>query len=189
VAQATSAASPGAGRTRHTPAGASRSGSARAGAGGASGARTAGSSGARRTRSSGARRAAPSGARKHAPRPHFGRIALLALVLIGASFYVSPLRAFFTQQDRYEKAAAQLAAAKQDNAALEREVKLLTTKAYIAQRARSDAMLVPPGSQVFVIKGLPGKEDETKASDRTKPVQASISVLDRVEDLWRTLLH
>jgi cell division protein FtsB len=127
--------------------------------------------------------------RKHAPRPHLGRLALLALILIGATFFVSPLRDFFKQQDRYEKAAAQLAAAKHDNAALEREVKLLTTKAYIAQRARSDAMLVPRGSQVFVIKGLPGKEDETKGSERTKPVEASISVLDRVEDLWRTLVH
>jgi cell division protein FtsB len=130
-----------------------------------------------------------SAVRKHAPRPHLGRLALLVLVLIGASFYVSPLRDFFEQQDRYEKAAAQLQAARQDNAALEREVKLLTTKAYIAQRARSDAMLVPPGTQVFVIKGLPGKEDETLPSERTRPVESSISVLDRVEDLWRTLLH
>ena len=76
-----------------------------------------------------------------------------------------------------------------DNTALEREVKLLTTKAYIAQRARSDANLVPRDTQLFVIKGLPGKEQEVSASKRTAPVQASISVFDRVEDLWRTLLH
>ena len=127
--------------------------------------------------------------RKHAPRPHAGRLALLALILIGASFYVSPLRDFFKQQDRYEKAAAQLQAAQSDNAALEREVKLLTTKAYIAQRARSDSNLIPPGTQLFVIKGLPGREQETSASARTRPVEASISVFDRVEDLWRTLLN
>jgi cell division protein FtsB len=136
---------------------------------------------------SGAQRAR-SGVRKHAPRPHAGRLALLALVLIGASFYVSPLRDFFRQQDRYEKAAAQLQAAQSDNSALEREVELLGTKAYIAQRARSDSNLIPPGTQLFVIKGLPGREDETAPSGRTEPVQASISVLDRVEDLWRTLL-
>ena len=93
-----------------------------------------------------------------APRPHLGRLALLALVLIGASFYISPLRSFFQQQDRYNKAAAQLQAARQDNTALAAEADLLITKAYIAQRARSDSMLVPPGTQVFVIKGLPGKE-------------------------------
>ncbi len=126
---------------------------------------------------------------KHAPRPHAGRLALLALVLIGASFYVSPLRDFFRQQDRYEKAAAQLQAARSDNAALEREIELLTTKAYIAQRARSDSKLIPPGTQLFVIKGLPGREQETKASGRTRPLEASISVLDRVKDLWRTLLN
>ena len=134
-------------------------------------------------------RRAPSGVGRHAPRPHLGRLAILALLLIGASFYVSPLRDFFQQQDRYEKAAAELQAARQDNAALEREVDLLTTKAYIAQLARSDSMLVPPNTQVFVIKGLPGKEEENSFGTATAPVEASISVLDRVEDLWRTLLH
>jgi cell division protein FtsB len=130
-----------------------------------------------------------TGARAHAPRPHLGRLAILALVLIGAAFYVSPLRAFFEQQDRFEKASAELQAARHDNAALEREVQLLTTKAYIAQRARADLTLVPPGTQVFVIKGLPGREEETSFSTDTPPVESSISVLDRVEDLWRTLLH
>jgi hypothetical protein len=111
------------------------------------------------------------------------------LLLIGAAFYVSPLRDFFEQQDRFEKASAELQAARQDNSALEREVQLLTTKAYIAQRARADSMLVPPGTQVFVIKGLPGREEETSFSTDTRPVESSISVLDRVEDLWRTLLR
>jgi cell division protein FtsB len=130
-----------------------------------------------------------TGVRAHAPRPHLGRLAILALVLIGAAFYVSPLRAFFAQQDRFEKASAELQAARHDNAALEREVRLLTTKAYIAQRARADLTLVPPGTQVFVIKGLPGREEETSFSTDTPPVESSISVLDRIEDLWRTLLH
>ena len=136
-----------------------------------------------------ARRAPSGGVRHHAPRPHLGRLALLALVLIGAAFYVSPLRDFFAQQNRYEKAAAQLEAARSDNVALERESKLLLTKAYIAQRARSDANLVPRDTQLFVIKGLPGKEQEASASERSAPVQASISVFDRIEDLWRTLLN
>jgi cell division protein FtsB len=134
-------------------------------------------------------RRASSGAGRYAPRPHLGRLALLALILIGAAFYVSPLRDFFEQQNRYEKAAAELQAARLDNAALEREVDRLTTKAYIAQLARSDSMLVPPDTQVFVIKGLPGKGEEHSFNTATPPVEASISVFDRVEDLWRTLLH
>jgi len=40
-----------------------------------------------------------------------------------------------------------------------------------------------------VIKGLPGREEETSLSTDTPPVESSISVLDRIEDLWRTLLH
>lgn len=141
------------------------------------------------TSGAGKSRRVPTGAGRHAPRPHLGRLALLLLVLIGASFYVSPLRDFFKQQDRYEKAAASLQAARQDNTALAREADLLITKAYIAQRARSDSMLVPPNTQVFVIKGLPGKEEETTFSTATPPVESSISVLDRIEDLWRTLLR
>jgi cell division protein FtsB len=135
------------------------------------------------------RRAPSGGVRRFAPHPHFGRLALLLLLLIGAAFYVSPLREYFAQQDRYERAAAQLEAARRDNTALEREVKLLNTKAYIAQRARADSSLVPRDTQLFVIKGLPGREEESAASQRTAPVEASISVLDRLEDLWRTLLH
>ncbi len=138
---------------------------------------------------SGAGRGAPRGVGRAAPRPHLGRLALLALVLIGASFYISPLRSFFQQQDRYNKAAAQLQAARRDNTALAREADLLITKAYIAQRARSDSMLVPPGTEVFVIKGLPGKEEEQNFSTATPPTESSMSVLDRIDDLWRTLLH
>ncbi len=135
------------------------------------------------------RRAASSVAR-HAPRPHWGRLAILILLIVAAAFYVAPLRAFFQQQNRYEKAAAQLEVAKRDNAALEREVDLLTTKAYIAQRARADMTLVPPGTQVFVIKGLPGKNEEPALATQDKaPVQASIGVFDRLNDLWQTLLH
>ncbi len=141
------------------------------------------------TSRAGKSRPAPTGVGRYAPRPHLGRLALLALILIGASFYVSPLRDFFKQQDRYEKATAELQAARLENAALSREADLLITRAYIAQRARSDSQLVPRNTQLFVIKGLPGKEVETSSSAATPPVEASISVLDRIEDLWRTLLH
>ena len=139
-----------------------------------------------RTTSTARRRSSSGGRRRAAPRLRPGRLAVLALVLIAAAFYVSPLRAFFAQQDRYQKAAASLAAARAENAALDREVELLSTDAYLAQRARSDELLVPPGTQVFVIKGLPG-ERRPSAGTQAPPVESSISVLDRLEDLWRTL--
>jgi len=50
-------------------------------------------------------------------------------------------------------------------------------------------MLVPPHTQVFVVKGLPGDDAEPVVRSSTAPAAASISVLDRVEDLWRTLLR
>ena len=131
----------------------------------------------------------PSHGRRVAPRLHLGRLLVLVLLLIGASFYVAPLQAFFTQQDRYQQAAQALQAARADNVAFDREMKLLSTKTYVAQVARADFQLVPPDTQVFVIKGLPGDAAEPLVRSATAPATGSISVLDRVEDLWRTLLR
>ena len=141
-----------------------------------------------RTRAS-RRRGGPAHGRRVAPRLHLGRLLVLVLVLVGASFYVAPLQAFFAQQDRYQHAADALRAARADNATFEREMKLLGTKTYVAQVARASSMLVPPDTQVFVVKGLPGDDAEPVVRSSTRPAASSISVLDRVEDLWRTLLR
>jgi hypothetical protein len=119
------------------------------------------------------------------PRLSVGRLALLVLVLVAASFYLGPLREFFAQQDRFQQKTVALAAARADNTALKREVELLKTDSYIAQRSQ----LVEPGTQVFVIKGLQGRAEEDAARADPAPTASSISVLDRVEDLWRTLLQ
>jgi len=124
-----------------------------------------------------------------APRVHPGRLAVLVLVLIGASFYVAPLKAFFTQQDRYQREAAALQAARADNAAYKVQLQLLSTKAYVAQLARIDSQLVPPNMQLFVVSGLPGHDTVAPAIGGAKASAGSLSVLDRIDDLWRTLLH
>ena len=124
------------------------------------------------------------------PRVHAGRLALLALVLIAAAFYVSPLRAFFIQQDRYQREVATLNAAKAERMQMKRQIELLSTRSYVAQVARADSMLVPPGTQVFVVKGLPGQAEEDEYdSPAPRVAEGSFSVLDRIGDLWRTLLH
>lgn len=101
--------------------------------------------------------------------------------------YWGPLQEFFAQQDRYQEEAAALAAARAENAALRAQVERLTSRAYVAEQARRDALLVPPGSQVFVIKGLPDGEPEAGVVPATRPTTASLSLLDRLEDLWRTV--
>jgi cell division protein FtsB len=124
------------------------------------------------------------------PRLHFGRLALLVLVLIAAAFYVSPLRAFFVEQDRHQRETAALEGARAENARMQREIELLSTKSYVAQVAHADSQLVPPGAQVFVVKGLPGRgEEDALASPDPQVAESSFSVLDRIEDLWRTLFH
>jgi hypothetical protein len=117
-------------------------------------------------------------------------VILLVLLLAAVALYVGPLRAYFAQQDRYHDAVASLRAAKAENASLQEQAERLGTKAYIAQRAREDSLLVPPGTQAFVVKGLPGEDDSGHldlAADT--PATQSITVLERVEDLWRTLLE
>lgn len=125
------------------------------------------------------------------PRLHAGRLAFLALVLIAAALYVQPLRAFFAQQDRYQRESASLRAAREDNATYKRQIERLTTASYVAERARVDLMLVPRETQVFVIKGLPGERAEAaaEAQRRRQPTGSSFSVLDRLDDLWHTLLN
>lgn len=128
----------------------------------------------------------PEGAASR-PRLHIGRLSLLVLVLIAAAFYLGPLRAFFAQQDRYQQATTALEAAKAENVELKHQIALLGKDSYIAQQALAGSRLVEPGTQVFVIKGLPGRAEEDAARGETPPEAASISVLDRLEDLWRTL--
>jgi hypothetical protein len=114
---------------------------------------------------------------------------VLALVLVCAALYVQPLRSFFAQQDSYAREAAALEEARAENEALARQIELLDSESHIAERARTDSLLVPPDTQVFVVKGLPGRDEEPAGTTRAEPATGSISVLDRIEDLWRTLLH
>jgi len=147
--------------------------------------------GRRHSRAGGGRRG-PRARVNPPPQVKAGRLALLALVLIAAALYVQPLRAFFGEQTRYQQELDTLAAARAENAALRRQLDLLTSETYIAQVARDDSMLVPPGTQVFVVKGLPGEKEEQAAAaarHEREPVQSSFSVVDRLEDLWRTLLR
>ena len=139
-----------------------------------------------------ARRA--SGRRPSGPRSSIslrpGRLIALVLALVAVALYVGPLRAFFAQQDRYHGEVAALDAARVENAALKTQVELLGTERYIAQRAREDGLLVPPGTQVFVVKGLPDEDEADLVTLPTDtPTAGSVTVLERVEDLWRTLLE
>jgi cell division protein FtsB len=119
-----------------------------------------------------------------------GRLILLVLLLSAVALYVGPLRQYFAQQDRYQEAAAALDAAREQNVALQEQAERLTTTSYIAQRAREDSLLVPPGTQAFVVKGLPGKdESEHLTLPSETPQTQSVTVLERIEDLWRTLLN
>ena len=52
------------------------------------------------------------------------------------------------------------------------QIELLTTKSYVAQVARADSMLVPPDTQVFVVKGLPGRTRGRLASPAPQVTRA-----------------
>ena len=118
-------------------------------------------------------------------RVRWGRLALLALVLLAAALYIGPLRDFFTQQDRYQREAAALQQLKQQNAALHRQLAVMGTAGWVIRTARADFQLVPPDMQAFVVKGLPG--DETRPRTHGSPSGQSLSILDRLKDLWSTL--
>ena len=134
-----------------------------------------------------ASRRSPQHLSQKAPvRLHIGRLAILALLLIGAAFYVQPLRNFFAQQDRYLGEAAVFEQARSENAALKQQVAALGTRAYVTRQAREEFQLVPAGMQVFVVKGLP-ESDPSRTTDPAKPpVVAKPSMVERLNDLWQT---
>lgn len=112
---------------------------------------------------------------------------ILILVLIAAALYVEPLRDYFAQQDRYQRAEGALEAAQAENAALRGEIDRLGTDAYIAELARSELQMVPAGMQAFVVKGLPGAQSESASAEGQAVVEERLSPFERLADLWRTL--
>jgi hypothetical protein len=164
------------------------SGSGRTPRGGARGRTSARASGSSARRASPARRQT---SRSRASRPpgvrlHWGRLALLALVLFGAALYVGPLRDFFAQQDRYHKEASTLQVLKQQNAAYHQQLANVKDKQWVIKMAWEEFELVPPGMQSFVVKGLPSAPE---ARTHGSPSGQSLSLGDRLKDLWNTLLH
>ncbi len=112
------------------------------------------------------------------------RLAALALLLVAAAFYVSPLRAFFAQQDRYDREVVSLAQAQAANQTLHTQIDLMRTRDFITRQAREQYQLVPPGLQAFVVKGLPKAEPSAAPAGPAVPAP---SLVDRLADLWRTI--
>ncbi len=126
-------------------------------------------------------------ARRRAPvelRPL--RLAALVLLLLAAWLFVSPLRAFFAQQDRYDRQVATLTQAQAQNKALHTQIAEMHTRDFITREAREQYQLVPADMQAFVVKGLPRDETTPAPSSRAAALE-SPSLLARLVDLWHTL--
>ena len=128
-------------------------------------------------------------ARRAPVRLHPGRLAVLVLGIIAAYFFVSPLRAYFAQQDRYERELAALAQAKAENAELRAELAMMGTREYVARQAREDFQLVPSGVQPFVVKGLSRKPVDARSYQPATPEPRQHTVVERLADLWRTVVR
>jgi cell division protein FtsB len=115
------------------------------------------------------------------------RLVALALVLVAAALYVSPLRAFFAQQDRYDRQVASLSQAQARNQALHTQIDRMHTRDYITRQAREQYQLVPAGLQAFVVKGLPDVRSAAASHDASGARPVPPSLLARLADLWRTI--
>ena len=120
-------------------------------------------------------------------RLHPGRLAVLVLGIVAAYFFVSPLRAFFAQQDRYQREVAALAQVRAQNAELKAELATMGTQEYVVRQARKDFQLVPPGVQAFVVKGLPHEPLVDQAPAGSSPKTSHLSIAQRLADLWHTI--
>ena len=122
-------------------------------------------------------------------RLHPGRLAVLVLGIVAAYFFVSPLRAFFAQQDRYQREVAALAQARAQNAELKAELATMGTQEYVVRQARKDFQLVPSGVQAFVVKGLTPGTVGDEASSASVPKTPPLSIAQRLADLWHTIVN
>lgn len=146
--------------------------------------RTDGGRGQRTARSAGRVRSRPY---PSSFRVHWGRLAVLAIVLLAGALYVGPLREFFAQQDRCQRELGTLQQLQQQNRAFKRQIAEINSKAWVLRTARENLGLVPPGTQSFVVEGLPDEEPEPVT--RGTPSAQSLSLLQRLQDLWQTILH
>jgi cell division protein FtsB len=116
-------------------------------------------------------------------------LAALALVLLAAALYVSPLCAFFAAQDSYFGQRAALSRIEAANRALRREVANMHSAAYLVRAARKEFQLVPSGLQPFVVKGLPPGAPSPAPTATPDSVPPRPSLVARLSDLWHTMLE
>jgi cell division protein FtsB len=113
-------------------------------------------------------------------------VAALVLLLLAAWLFVSPLRAFFAQQDRYDRQVVALVQAQAQNKTLRAQIADMHTRDFITREAREQYQLVPADMQAFVVKGLP-QDEATPAPSGGAGALESPSLLSRLVDLWHTL--
>jgi hypothetical protein len=110
----------------------------------------------------------------------------LVLVVIAATLYITPLRAFFVAQDGYFAQLAALSEAQATNRALEKQAAQMYSAAYVVRQVREQWQLVPVGMQAFIVKGLP-QDAPSRAPSGGVACALHISLGMRLRDLWRTL--
>lgn len=95
----------------------------------------------------------PSAPTPIAPHSSLGGklVGLLLIVLVVFVAVFTPLRTWLNQREQAQTLAAQVAAAKAENARLEEELKKWQDPEYIARQARSRLGYVRPGETTFVV--------------------------------------
>lgn len=83
------------------------------------------------------------------------RFALLGLLAVIALLYVSPLRSYFSTQDRAAAERAHVAALKSEHDRLVARRNALRKPGAVELEARRNGM-VKPGERAFAVTGLPG---------------------------------
>jgi len=115
------------------------------------------------------------------------RLAALALLLVAAALFVSPLRAFFAVQDSYFGQVAAVSQLQAANRALHSQIIDMHSAAYIERQAREQYQLVPAGLQAFVVKGLPRSTPSPTSNGSLASAPIRLSLGARLSDFWRTL--
>ncbi|MHB8142209.1 MAG: FtsB family cell division protein [Thermoleophilia bacterium] len=113
------------------------------------------------------------------------RLGMLAVILIIAAGYISPVMAIYSRSNDIKQEQAEASQLQQKHDSLQVERDRLQTNSYVEEVARRDLGLIRPGEQPYVVRDL-GAASSTPAKAPAAP--APKSLLGRVLDDLKSLL-
>ncbi|MDO8737334.1 MAG: septum formation initiator family protein [Thermoleophilia bacterium] len=120
-----------------------------------------------------------------ARRPGWWRLMIVGVIILIATLYVTPVRAFVEKSRLIQSEKTKTESLRSQRDKLQFEKDSLQNNSYVEQVARRDLGMVKPGEQPYVVKDL--NTEESPAAIEAQPVE-ELSVTDRIMETLGSLI-